>query len=224
MVGGLLFGAGMALAGGCIAGILWKSGAGSIATAIAIGGFILGELLIQGPFDGLLSGLDDAVEGPADQTLYSAVGVDYLPLALLLGAGLLFFLLRRGSIGVRAGIGLGLIGVLTWLLAGWADYGYGLGFVGAAENARLAIVDGGALSFAVFLAIGTVAGAAAGDPRTAAPARSSPRLPGAARRPRDGDRRQPRPRLQHRQRPHRHPAALAGIDPRHRDDGARGAT
>jgi uncharacterized protein len=160
LVGGLVFGAGMALAGGCIAGILWKSGAGSIATAIAIGGFIVGELLIRGPFDGLLVDLDEAVDAPADRTLYAALGVDYLPLALLLGAGLLLFLLRRGSVGLRAGVGLGLIGVLTWVLAGWADYGYGLGFVGAAESARLAIFDGGTASFAVFLALGTVAGAA----------------------------------------------------------------
>jgi uncharacterized membrane protein YedE/YeeE len=39
----------MALAGGCIAGVLWKTGAGSIATAIAIVGFALGELLVRGP-------------------------------------------------------------------------------------------------------------------------------------------------------------------------------
>jgi uncharacterized membrane protein YedE/YeeE len=160
LLGGLLFGAGMALAGGCIAGILWKSGAGSIATAIAICGFVIGELLIRGPFDGVLADLDQAVEAPADQTLYAAFGIDFVPLALLLGAGLFLFLLRRGSVGLRAGIGLGLIGVLTWVLAGWADYGYGLGFVGAAESARVAIFDGGTAGFAVFLAIGTVAGAA----------------------------------------------------------------
>jgi uncharacterized membrane protein YedE/YeeE len=160
VLGGLVFGAGMALAGGCIAGILWKSGAGSIATAIAIGGFIVGELIIRGPLEGVLTDLDSAVDQPADQTLYMAVGVDYLPLALLLGAGLLFFVLRRGTSQWRAGAVLGVIGVLTWLLAGWDDYGYGLGFVGAAENAEMAIFDGGTLSFAVFLAIGTVAGAA----------------------------------------------------------------
>lgn len=160
VVGGLLFGAGMALAGGCIAGILWKSGAGSIATAIAIVGFVVGELLIRGPFDGLLADLDTAVERPADGTLYEAIGVEFVPIALLLGAGLLLFVVRRGRSGLAAGAVLGLIGILTWVLAGWADYGYGLGFVGAAENARLGIVDGGTISFAVFLAIGTVAGAA----------------------------------------------------------------
>lgn len=160
LLGGLLFGIGMALAGGCIAGILWKTGAGSIATAIAIGGFIVGELLIRGPLEGLLTDLDDAVERPAEETLYGAIGVDFAPLALLLGAGLLFFVARRGSVGLRAGAVLGVVGIGTWVLAGWAGYGYGLGFVGAPENARVALLDGGTLSFAVWLAVGTVAGAA----------------------------------------------------------------
>lgn len=160
VVGGLVFGFGMALAGGCIAGILWKSGVGSIATAIAIGGFIAGELLIRGPFEGLLADLDTAVEQPADQTLYAALGVEFVPLALLLGLGLLVFVLRRGRAGLAAGLVLGLIGIFTWVLAGAADYGYGLGFVGAPESARAWLFDGGTLSFAVFLAIGTVAGAA----------------------------------------------------------------
>jgi uncharacterized protein len=160
LVGGLLFGAGMALAGGCIAGILWKTGAGSVATAIAIFGFVAGELLIRGPLDGILAELDGAVDPPADQTLYGALDVEFVPLALLLGAGLLVFLLRRGAAGLGAGLVLGAIGVLTWILAGWADYGYGLGFVGSAESARGAIFDGGTLSFAVFLAVGTVGGAA----------------------------------------------------------------
>ena len=221
VVGGLVFGAGMALAGGCIAGILWKSGAGSIATAIAIGGFIVGELLIRGPFDGLLTDLDYAVDPPADQTLYEAIDVEFVPIALLLGAGLLLFVLRRGSKGLAAGVGLGLIGILTWVLAGWGDYGYGLGFVGAAENARVGIVDGGTISFAVFLAIGTVAGAALA---IRGPLRMPDRpraVQGGDRRPGDGRRRHAGPRLQHRQRPDRDPAALAGLDAGDRDDGAR---
>jgi hypothetical protein len=46
----------MALAGGCIAGILWKTGAGSIATAGAIAGFAAGELLVRWPFAPALDG------------------------------------------------------------------------------------------------------------------------------------------------------------------------
>ena len=48
VVGGVVFGAGMALAGGCVTGMLWKAGRGAVALAIAIAGFAAGELLIRG--------------------------------------------------------------------------------------------------------------------------------------------------------------------------------
>ena len=48
VAGGLVFGAGMALAGGCVTGILWKTGAGATALALAIAGFAAGELLARG--------------------------------------------------------------------------------------------------------------------------------------------------------------------------------
>jgi len=161
VIGGLLFGGGMALAGGCIAGILWKSGTGSIATAIAIGGFVAGELLIRGPLEGVLTDLDGAVEPPTDQTLYGLLGVDYVPLALFLGVVALALLWRGSRPALLAGLLLALVGVAAWLAAGWAGYGYGLGFVGAAENAQLSVEaeDPGMLGFAFFLAVGVVAGA-----------------------------------------------------------------
>src|SRR5918993_127176 len=53
LAGGLAFGAGMALAGGCITGMLWKAGAGALALGYAIAGFAAGELLIRGPGSGL---------------------------------------------------------------------------------------------------------------------------------------------------------------------------
>lgn len=163
VVGGLVFGFGMALAGGCITGILWKSGAGSIATAIAIGGFAVGELLIRGgPLDGVLTSLDDAGPRPDTQTLYDLLGVGFVPVALIVGAVILGLLLRGGGNGVRAGIGLGVLGVITWLIVGLTDYGYGLGFVGSVESAENAITDSdaGLINFAFFLAIGVVIGGA----------------------------------------------------------------
>lgn len=163
ILGGLLFGAGMAVAGGCITGILWKTGAGSVATAIAVAGFIAGELLIRGgPLESVATSLDDAIARPTEQTLYGLLGVSYVPIALLLG-GLGLYLLRRSPRAVlRAGLLLGGLGAIAWLVAGWADYSYGLGFVGAPTNAREAIESGdaGALNFEVFLAIGVIAGAA----------------------------------------------------------------
>jgi uncharacterized protein len=180
VLGGLLFGFGMALAGGCIAGILWKSGAGSVATAIAIAGFAAGELLARGALAPLGRDLDQAIAAPTVteesggainleleeplRTLPQLLGIDFIPLALILGGiGALVLIGARGvglaRPGVRAGIVLGLIGVGTWVLAGVADYGYGLGFVGAADSARDGL-GGGTVTFAVWLAFGTLAGAA----------------------------------------------------------------
>jgi len=163
VVGGLLFGAGMALAGGCITGILWKSGAGSIATAIAIGGFVVGELLIRGPLEAVAVDLDDASSGADEETLYGLVGIDYVPIALALGVLGLLLLRRSSSAVLRTGLLLGGLGAIAWVVAGWADYSYGLGFVGAPSNIRDSVEQGdaGLLSFVSFLAIGVIAGAAA---------------------------------------------------------------
>lgn len=161
VLGGLLFGVGMALAGGCIAGILWKSGAGSVATAIALAGFVVGELLIRGPGEGLVAELDAVVDPPADATLYDAAGIGFVPLALILGVALLLAL-RRSRAGARAGLVLGALAVLAWIAAGWAGYGYGLGFVGGPESARAAAAGGdpNLLGFQLYLGLGLIAGAA----------------------------------------------------------------
>ncbi len=162
VIGGLLFGAGMAVAGGCITGILWKTGAGSIATAIAIGGFVVGELLIRGPLESVAVDLDDAVAKPADDTLYGLLGIGYVPIAIALGLLGLYLLRRSSSTALRAGLILGLLGAIAWVVAGWADYSYGLGFVGVPSNIRDSVEAGdlGSLSFAAFLAVGVIAGAA----------------------------------------------------------------
>ena len=159
LLGGLVFGIGMALAGGCITGILWKTGAGSIATLIAIVGFVVGELLIQGPLDSIVTSLDDAAR-PAEGSLPELTGISYTPLALVLGAVALVMLARRSRAGLAFGAGLAAIAAFAWIAADASDYGYGLGFVGGAEGTRRAIADGAALPFQFFLAAGVVLGAA----------------------------------------------------------------
>lgn len=159
LVGGLTFGIGMALAGGCITGILWKAGAGSVATAIAIGGFVIGELVIQGPLDSLVTSLDDAAQ-PAEGTLPDLTGISYAPLALIVGVIALLFLARRPRAGFTFGVGLGVIAALAWIAADLSGYGYGLGFVGGAEGTREAISSGEDLPFQLFLALGVLAGGA----------------------------------------------------------------
>jgi uncharacterized membrane protein YedE/YeeE len=42
LVGGLLFGAGMVLAGGCVSGTLWRIGEGYVGSLVALGGILMG--------------------------------------------------------------------------------------------------------------------------------------------------------------------------------------
>ncbi len=159
VVGGLTFGVGMALAGGCIAGILWKTGAGSIATAIAIAAFAAGELLIRGPGAGLADSLD-ATQVAGAPTLDGVLGLGYAPLAIALGLLLLVLLLRGGRAGIAFGLALGAVAAFAWVIAGWVDYGYGLGFVGSADGVARSISEGGALPFQALLAAGVILGSA----------------------------------------------------------------
>lgn len=160
LAGGLLFGAGMALAGGCIAGILWKAGAGSTATGLAIAGFAAGELLIRGPGGEILEGLDGAVGRPAETTLYGAVGLPFGLLAALLGAVALGVLLRRSRSGLGPGLALGAVATAAWLTASLADHHYGLGFVGSVESTRESIAGGdlNAIPFPFYVALGLIGG------------------------------------------------------------------
>lgn len=159
LTGGLVFGVGMALAGGCVTGILWKTGAGSIATGVAIGGFAIGELVATGAGADVLRDLDDASR-PSESSLPEITGVSFELLAPLIGIVALALLLRGRRDAPWLGVALGVVAALAWVSADIADYGYGLGFVGAAEGTRDAIESGGALPFQLFLAIGVLAGGA----------------------------------------------------------------
>jgi uncharacterized protein len=159
VVGGVAFGTGMALAGGCVTGMLWKAGRGATALAIAIAGFAAGELLIRGPGRELIMTLDDAAR-PDERSLAGLLGVDYQPLALAVGVVALVLILRSGWRGTLRGIALGFVAAAAWFAADAAGYGYGLGFVGAADGTRRALAAGTELPFTLFLAIGVVAGAA----------------------------------------------------------------
>jgi uncharacterized protein len=158
--GGLLFGAGMALAGGCITGMLWKAGSGVVALAIAIAGFAAGELLIRGPGSGLIEVLDDAWR-PGERGLPGVLDAGYEPVALVVGVAALAALLARRRDGLVAGLALGVVAAATWVAADAAGYGYGLGFVGAADGTRAAVEAGRGLPFQLWLALGVVAGGAA---------------------------------------------------------------
>ena len=159
LAGGLTFGAGMALAGGCVTGMLWKAGAGAAALGIAITGFATGELLIRGPGSELIETLDDASR-PGEHALAGLLDASYEPVALVLGAAGLVALVARRRDGLLAGLALAIVAGATWIAADAAGYGYGLGFVGAADGTRAALETAGALPFQLWLALGVIAGGA----------------------------------------------------------------
>jgi uncharacterized membrane protein YedE/YeeE len=159
LAGGLVFGAGMALAGGCVTGMLWKAGSGAIALAIAIAGFAVGEILIRGPGEAVIEAADDASR-PAEGALPELLDAGYEALALPLGVVALAVLAGRRRDGLAAGLALGGVAAATWVAADAAGYGYGLGFVGAADGTRAAIEAGGALPFQLWLAVGVLLGGA----------------------------------------------------------------
>ena len=160
LAGGVAFGAGMALAGGCVTGMLWKAGAGAVALGVAIAGFAAGELLVRAAGDGLIATLDDASR-PAERSLTGLLGATYEPLALALGVAALAALLVRRRDGLVPGVALAAVAAATWVAADAAGYGYGLGFVGAAEGTRAALASDGVLPFQLWLALGVIAGGAA---------------------------------------------------------------
>jgi hypothetical protein len=72
--------------------------------------------------------------------------------------------------GLVAGLALGAAAAATWIAADAAGYGYGLGFVGAADGTRVAVESGSALPFQLWLALGVIAaGAALGERRLRLP-------------------------------------------------------
>ena len=142
----------MALAGGCVTGMLWKAGAGAVALVIAIAGFAAGELLIRGP--GERADRDARRREPARRgALTGLLGRRLRAARAGARRGRARRAARRGgATGSSPGSRSVSSPPATWVAADAAGYGYGLGFVGAAEGTRTAIEAGGALPFQLWLA------------------------------------------------------------------------
>jgi hypothetical protein len=93
LVGGLVFGAGTVLAGGCISGCLFKAGEGNLNSMAGLGGIALGVAIVEtGPLHGLhVAMIGNVVKGAGGKpvTLASLTGVPYWALALLIAGATL---------------------------------------------------------------------------------------------------------------------------------------
>jgi len=132
LAGGALFGVGMVLAGGCVVGSLYKAGAGSVASAVAILGLVLGST-VYAEFHPLWKAFASATTFlPGRVTLPQALGVAPTVLVVpTLAAGALVLLrwARRGVMVRRsaaegylqpwkAAVALAVIGLLSVLFVG----------------------------------------------------------------------------------------------------------
>ena len=128
IVGGLLIGAGMAVGRTCASGLFHKLGAGMVGALVGIAGWIVGELVatrisVPGP---------TVLSGGVDGTITEVLGVPRL-----VGAAALLVVVVAASRGFsRAGLALGAVVVLGWLLAGLGDASFGPSTVGASASVQ----------------------------------------------------------------------------------------
>jgi uncharacterized protein len=132
LIGGLLFGVGMVLAGGCVVGTLYKMGAGSVLSLTAFGGLIFGSGLYAEIHPAWAAFVNKTTMFPGKITVAQIVGVDPLIPVLVVavpGALLLFSWHKKGELvrpafaagylqPYKAALALSLIGVVSYVLIG----------------------------------------------------------------------------------------------------------
>jgi len=94
LIGGLLFGIGMVLAGGCVVGTLYKLGAGSILSLTAFGGLVLGSGLYAEFHPAWAAFAKSTVLVPGKVTVAQILGVDPLAPVLVVSVPALVLLYR----------------------------------------------------------------------------------------------------------------------------------
>ncbi|MFP4528118.1 MAG: YeeE/YedE family protein, partial [Candidatus Kapaibacterium sp.] len=143
IVGGLIFGSGMVLAGGCISGVLYKGGTGNINSIMALMGVPFGIAAVEfGPLNELHLWMKSfIVKGTNGEslTLYSVTGIPYIILAAVILALTIIYLLMmrkkfRFAVPLKkswkpwiAGIGIGVLGAVAFLSSSASGRNYPLG-------------------------------------------------------------------------------------------------
>lgn len=167
LVGGALFGVGMVLAGGCVSGCLFKAGTGNLNSIVALLGIALGIALAEhGPLNPLHAKLKTMVVRAPDGgpvTLSSVTGLPFWALAAGLaavtvivafvlaskrekqaspsGPGLSLVVKARAWKPWRAGLLIGLLGVLAYVSSAASGRNYPLGVTHGVMHAQLLITD-----------------------------------------------------------------------------------
>lgn len=188
ILGGLIFGIGMVLAGGCASGITYRAGEGMVGAMVAIAGFSLTALMANmGLFKPLVTSLQDGTKVmTADGTSLTLANVLGLPHYILafgipILAVVLWYVFGRNkdeyaddfaekvSLSERifkrswgwlaTGVVIGLIGIAAFPLSAATGRNYPLGITGGWVGLSRTLVTGeNAISWEVLLVLGVVIG------------------------------------------------------------------
>ncbi len=172
VVGGLIFGMGMTLAGGCTTGTWYRVGEGMIGSFVALVGFGLSASATRW---GLLRPLGLAVRGSTPleiggevPTLANLLNVNPWVIIGLVAAGVAVWVLRRpgkpslfGWSWGKTGLLIGLLAAAAWYISGLTGRHYGFSITGPTANmVNFAIArEPVPLSWAVFVVLAIPFGA-----------------------------------------------------------------
>ncbi|MEX2541418.1 MAG: YeeE/YedE family protein [Trueperaceae bacterium] len=171
LLGGLVFGAGMVLAGGCSSGTCYRVGEGMSGSLLALLAFGAGLLVMdRGALAPLQRALQNGVIGADGEslTLANLLGVNswLVVVPLVVAAG--WWLFRSGGSKYRSGgwswqrsgLTLGFVGIAAWLSSAASGRDFGLSMTGPLRVWFEGIFLGGlALDWGAFLIVGLFLGA-----------------------------------------------------------------
>ncbi len=131
LLGGVVFGIGMVLAGGCVSGCLYKAGTGNLNSIVALVGIPLGVSLVEyGPLKGIYNGMRSVTTtapngGPL--SLFALLGVPYWTLAIFFAVATIFALVwwkrKHTEPKPQQNVAKGFSG---WLTRSWKPWQAGL--------------------------------------------------------------------------------------------------
>jgi len=170
IVGGVVFGVGMVLAGGCVSGSLYKSGEGNLNSMAALVGIPIGVMAVEhGPLHGLHETLKSYVIKNADGgpvTFFSITGLPYWLMAVIIAAATLgvavYITKKRGKSKEdvkasdmpfmqrvltrswkpwQAGVAIGILAAFAYLSSAASGRNYPLGVTHGVMHAELLVTD-----------------------------------------------------------------------------------
>lgn len=175
IVGGLLFGMGMVLAGGCASGTCYRVGEGMLGSFVALLGFGLMTVFVD---QGALHPLQEVLRTPLglgeSAPALTLSGLVELPSWVIAGAlslGVLTWIARERRISARrgwpwlaTGLAIGAVALVAWLSSSATGRYYGLSVTGPIRSLFQYVLtgDGRFLDWGSYMLLGLIAGAALG--------------------------------------------------------------